>query len=520
MSAISLFRRIAFIVVAISFMVLLPACRPGGEAVSALPNVLFIPVDDLRPLELSCYGNTFSRTPNIERLASRGVVFERCYCQEAICNPSRASLLTGLRPDTLRVWDLKTRFRHTLPDVVTLPQYFKGQGYTTIWIGKTFHNSFPDTVSWTEKPHVDGFPFDPDAVYVNRENLEIQARKIKKMEAEGRKRDQLGHWYVKANATECGDTGEDDDYFDGAQTTLAIEKLRQLKKEGKPFFLSVGYYRPHLPFNAPRKYWDLYNRDSVPLASNPYPPKGSPVFAVHGDAELRSYSDQHDLPWPWEEAPDRERQKEIKHGYYASVSYIDAQVGRLLDELEALGLDGNTILVLGWDHGWKLGEHNSWGKMTNYEVDTRVPLIIAGAGVEAKGSRSRALTEFVDIYPTLCEMAGLPVPGKLHGTSMVPLLEDPSREWKEAAFSQYLYGRFGPSETREKERMGYAMRTDRYRYVEWYEWEGESGTRGAFIASELYDHATDPLENLNLAVDTSNTPLVSGLSERLNSLWR
>ena len=215
------------------------------------PNILFIPIDDLRP-EFGAYRSGTIITPNIDRLAQQGVTFTRAYCQQAVCNPSRASLLTGLRPDTIQVWDLKTNFRQHLPDIVTLPQFFKEHGYTTIGLGKTFHNNIPDTISWTEKPHIDGFPFDPDAVYANEENLLIQNGKIEKMKKEGKSRiDQLGHWYVKANATENADV-EDDFYFDGAQTTLAIEILQELASQKEPFFLSVGYYRPHLPFNAPK----------------------------------------------------------------------------------------------------------------------------------------------------------------------------------------------------------------------------------------------------------------------------
>ena len=483
-----------------------------------MPNILFIPVDDLRP-ELGCYGNEFIKTPNIDILAERGVTFTRTYCQQAVCNPSRASLLTGLRPDAIQVWDLHTLFRNNFPDLVTLPQFFKQNGYTTIGLGKTFHNIFPDTISWTEKPHVDGFPFDPDAVYVNEENLKIQEIKKQNFIAAGKSRiDQLGHWYIKANAVENADVA-DDAYFDGAQTTLALEILQDLKTEGKPFFLSVGYYRPHLPFNAPKKYWDMYQRDEIPLAENQFAPKNSPGYAIFGDAELRSYDDCHDLPFPAEKPWDEERQRELKHGYYASVSYIDAQIGRLINELDRLELAENTIIVLWGDHGWKLGEHNGWGKMTNYEIDTRVPLIVSGAGVKAKGKQSNALTEFLDIYPSLCEMAGFPIPEHLQGTSFVPLLENPDTEWKTAAFSQYLLGRFGPREARKQERMGYAIRTDQYRYVEWYKWNKEEKIKGEYLSNELFDHFVDPQENINIASKSENKKTVKLLSEQLKKSW-
>jgi len=408
----------------VSVSVLAGACVPRGD--STMPNILFIPVDDLRP-DLGCYGSSSQLSPNIDRLAARGVTFTRAYCQQSVCNPSRASLLTGLRPDSIQVWDLRTSFRDVVPDVVTLPQYFKQQGYTTIGLGKTFHNNIPDTLSWTLKPHIDGYPFDPDAVYLNEENLKIQEAKIEQMKARGQNRiDQLGHWYVKANAVEMAEAG-DDAYFDGAQTSLAIDILNDLVEEDKPFFLSVGYYRPHLPFNAPKKYWDLYDRALLPLADNHFPPEGSPDFAVHGDQELRSYDDCHDLPWPWEVPWDEARQRELIHGYHASVSYIDAQIGRLLDELDRLGISENTIVVLWGDHGWKLGEHNGWCKQSNYEIDTRVPMIFSGYGVQARDRKCSALTEFVDIYPTLVDLCNLPVPTqKLEGISFRPILNDPN----------------------------------------------------------------------------------------------
>jgi len=499
----------------LSFLV---SCQTGQDPPSR-PNILFIPVDDLRP-ELGCYGNPVSHSPNINRLAANGLTFTRAYCQQSVCNPSRASLLTGLRPDSIQVWDLYTSFRDNVPDVVTLPQFFKEKGYTTIGLGKTFHNNLPDTLSWTRKPHIEGYPFDPDAVYLNEENLQIQEAKIEEMIAAGRNRiDQLGHWYVKANAVEIAEAG-DDAYFDGAQTSLAISILKELANDPEPFFLSVGYYRPHLPFNAPKKYWDLYDREALPLANNQFAPNESPGYAIHGDQELRSYDDCHDLPWPTEEPGDEDRQRELIHGYYASVSYIDAQIGRLLDELERLGISENTIVVLWGDHGWRLGEHNGWCKMTNYEIDTRVPMIFSGYGVGAKNRKSSALCEFVDIYPSLCEMAGFPVPEHLQGSSLVPLLENPDKAWKKAAFSQFLLGRFGPPETRQHERMGYAIRTDRYRYVEWYSWNKETKSKGKFLDRELFDHESDPEENLNLAEYQAYKQTMEELSKQLKQGWR
>ncbi|MCF6169740.1 MAG: sulfatase [Bacteroidales bacterium] len=511
-------KKFASIVSGLAFSVLL-SC--STETSPPKPNILFIPVDDLRP-DLGCYGDTVVASPNIDKLAEQGIVFTRTYCQQAVCNPSRVSLLTGLRPDTLRVWDLRTQFRHNLPDVVTLPQYFKNNGYYVWGIGKIFHNIFPDTISWTDKPHVDGFPFDPDAVYLTEENLEkVEAKKQVYIEKGISRIDQLGHWYIKTVATEIADV-DDDAYFDGAQTTAALKKMEELSGKNQPFFMAVGYYRPHLPFNAPKKYWDLYERENIPLAQNRFLPENSPAYAINRGRELRGYEDFRDLPQPEQQALAEDRQRLLKHGYYASVSYVDAQIGRLIAGLKKLGLYENTIIVIWGDHGWKLGEHNAWCKQTNYETDTRVPMIFSGAGVSAKSETSGALTEFVDIFPTLCEMAGLDVPGHLQGLSAAPLLENPDKPWKTAAFSQFLQGRFGQMYKgfEGKQFMGYAIRTNRYRYVEWYEWDKETDTKGKLTDRELYDHERDPQENKNIAGLVENAVLVKSLSNQLKKGWR
>ena len=476
------------------------------------PNILFIPVDDLRP-ELGCYGNKIIQTPNIDKLAKNGIIFNRAYCQQAVCNPSRASLLTGLRPDSLKVWDLYTDFRSTTSNIITLPQYFKSQGYSTIGIGKAFHNIFPDSLSWTEEMHVNGFPFDPDAVYADEPNIGIIEKKKQAYIAKGEdRRDQYGIWYIKANATEKGNA-EDDAYYDGAQTTMAIGKLKSLATSESPFFLSVGYYKPHLPFTAPKKYWDLYNEKDMPIASNAYPPINAPSFALSGDVELRNYDDQRDLPVPTEKALSKQRQQQLIHGYYASVSYVDAQIGRLMNALDSLGLMNNTIVVLWGDHGWKLGEHNSWAKQTNYEIDTRVPLIVSGKNIQAKNSTSNALVEFIDIYPSLCELAGIPVPLKLQGKSFYPLTSQPSLQWKNAAYSQFLMGHFMKKDIGVDDKMGYAIRTENFRYVEWYKWNEEK--KGKLLARELYDENLDPNENNNIASEAKHQPLIKKLSAML-----
>ncbi|MDH4044915.1 MAG: sulfatase [Gemmatimonadota bacterium] len=478
------------------------------------PNVLFIAVDDLRP-ELGAYGNPDIKTPAIDRLAESGVTFLQAHVQQAVCNPSRASLLTGLRPDSLRVWTLQTRFRDSVPDVVTLPQHFMLHGYHTAAIGKIYHNIIPDSLSWSEpKLHVAGYPFDPDAVYRDPEYVAIQEARKAQIIAEGRQDrfiDQYGQWYLKATASEMPDV-PDNAYFDGAQTDVAIGKLEEYRNGTQPFFLAVGYYRPHLPFNAPRKYWDLYDPDSIPPAENSFVPDGAPSMAMNTMRELRGYTDFRHVVHPAQGQLSEAEARRLKHGYYAAVSYVDAQIGRLLDALDSLGLTDNTIVVLWGDHGWKLGEHGSWAKMTNYEIDTRAPLIIRAPG-HAGGTQIDRMVEFVDIYPTLTELAGLPLPVHLQGTSAVPLMHDPARAWKPAVFSQFLRegAWIAPDSVVY---MGYAMRTERYRYVAWMDWQTQ-----AYVAYELYDHASDPAENVNLAGRAEYAEVMAELEAQRRAGW-
>jgi arylsulfatase A-like enzyme len=485
--------RISLISVCLMLVVVSIACDSAETA--ARPNIVFIAVDDLRP-ELGCYGADYVVSPNIDRLASQGLVFERAYCQSAVCNPSRASLMTGKRPDSLHVWDLRSDMRTLNPEVVTLGQHLQTYGYHSVGIGKIFHNTLPDPATWSEpKLHIEGYPFDPDAVYRGQEGIRGQEeKKAKIIEAgdEARAIDQFGQWYLKAQATECVDV-PDSAYFDGAQTDVVIDKLVELKELDQPFFFAVGYYRPHLPFNAPKKYWDLYDRENIPLPDNPNLPEEIPEMAINNLRELRGYTDFKDIVHPTEGTLDEDRTRLLRHGYFASVSYVDAQVGKLMRALEDLGLDQNTIVVLWGDHGWKLGEHNSWCKMTNLEIDARVPLILRVPGMSDGGSRTEALVEFVDIYPTLCDLAGIPVPDDLEGRSFGPLVADPTRPWKTAAFTQFLREGIwiAPDGV---EYMGYSVRTDRYRYTEWLNWETKE-----LAATELYDHQRDPLETRNVA---------------------
>ncbi|HCN76172.1 MAG TPA: iduronate sulfatase [Verrucomicrobiales bacterium] len=471
---------------------------PLLSALAERPNVLFIAVDDMR-CDLGCYGVKHVFTPNLDRLAASGVLFSRAYCQQAVCNPSRVSLMTGMRPDSTKVWHLSTEMRSVMPDAVTIPQHFRKHGYYALGFGKIFHNPWPDNVSWDE-PHV--WPEKPSWSKAATGKL---AEFREQMRAEGKPEARIDR--MRAAATEVLDI-PDEEHFDGAIGEQAVAAMRRLAAEKQPFFLAAGFVRPHLPFVVPRKYWDLYDRAKIPLATNDHLPHGAPSMAFGefqgGFYELRDYMDYADARWPREGPLSEAQQRELKHGYYAAVSYIDAQVGRLLDELDRLGLAGNTIVVLWSDHGWKLGEHGGWCKQTNYEIDTRAPLMIRMPGAKANGTKSSALVEFVDVYPTLADLAGLPVPEKLEGTSLKPLLNGTATKVKDAAFSQF------PRREKDGHHMGYAMRTDRYRYIEWLELSSRKIT-----AQELYDHESDPDENQNIATKAEHADLLASLSAQM-----
>ena len=461
-------------------------------------NVLFIAVDDLRP-ELGCYGHPIVQSPNIDALAKRGVLFQRTYCQQAVCGPTRASLLTGKRPDTTKVYDLKTHIRTTMPDVVTLQQHFKNNGYFSEGMGKLFHPGLEDEASYSI-PHryakAEQYALDAN------NQLKQQGGKVTKTDST----EQEAGGRMRGPATECADV-PDNVYEDGKYTEMAIDSLRRLapkalsKKEGErqPFFLGVGFRKPHLPFVAPKKYWDLYDRSKIPL---PYPdkPHNAPDIAFTNWGELRSYSDIPDVG-PCDEAKTRE----LIHGYYACVSYTDAQVGKILAELDRLDLRKDTIVIIWGDHGWKLGEYSQWSKHTNFELDTHVPMILSDPDYP-KGIRVNALTEFVDIYPTLSELCGLPVAKDLEGVSMVPLLTDPKRPWKRAAFSQY---------PRPHNMMGYSIRTDQYRYNEWIDQKTKE-----VKFTELYDLKNDPLCKECIDANPENKELVAKLHDQLKAGWR
>src|SRR5687767_10068839 len=474
-------------------LVILPtsAFSQPADGAKKKTNVLFIAVDDLRP-QLNCYGQSQMKTPNLDALARSGLLFNRAYCQQAVCSPSRTSLLTGRRPDSTKVYDLETHFRDTIPDVVTLPQHFKANGYHTQSFGKIYHGGLDDKVSWSV-PHTPA----PGAAYADRKILaNIQADR-EKAKAEGLKGRALNR-RVKGPPLEIADVSDDSKLPDGATADNAIGVMRDVKD--KPFFLAVGFVKPHLPFVAPKKYFDLYPLESIQLPPDMRRPKDAPDFATTDWGELRAY-DGMPKSGP---VPDQQA-KELIRAYYAATSYMDAQVGRLLAELDKLGLAQNTIVILWGDHGWHLGEQGSWCKHTNFENATRAALMIRAPGHHKQpGAKTDALVEFVDIYPALCELAGLKLPDGLEGQSFVPLLDDPSRTWKRAAFSQY---------PRQKN-MGYSIRTDRHRYTEW------RGPDGAILARELYDHQADPRETVNVAAAPDQAETVAGLSKMLNEGWR
>ena len=423
-------------------------------------NVLFIVVDDLRPL-LGCYGHPEIHTPNIDALAARGTLFNRAYCQNPLCHPSRVSMLTGLRPETTKVLYNSTDFRKKLPDAVTLPQYFKASGYHTQSVGKIGHNTAAqdDAYSWSTPSWIPPWiPFNPELIPSWRA-LDV----------------------------------EDNLLSDGRTAEQAIAVLEELQHT--QFFLAVGFEKPHLPFYVPRKYYELYTQQAFDLPTTSTLPTDAPAVANNNLAGLRIYKDiPNDGPFS------DTKTLELIRAYAASTSYMDAQVGRVLQRLDTLGLSQNTVVVFVGDHGFHLGEHGTWRKNTLFEVALHSPMIISVPGQQP--SRTDALAELVDIYPTLCETCQLSVPSELEGLSLIPVIEQPTRPWKAAAFSRLSRGGTG----------GRSMRTAQYRYTEW----GGNARRGR----ELYDYDADPDETINIANLPENAELVAHLSEQMQAGWQ
>lgn len=458
--------KLEYLLIALGFT----SCQSTQEQAPAKPNVLFIAVDDLRP-ELGCYGQEQIKSPNIDKLAANGLTFVNAYCNVPVCGASRASLLTGIRPTQNRFVGYDTYAQKDAPGAVSLPQHFKNNGYHTISNGKVFHHIDDILDSWSEKPWNPAAESGSYLNYLTERNQQIVDS------TKGR-----AYPYEMAAV-------DDEAYFDGQIAAKTIEDLKRLKDEGKPFFLASGFLKPHLPFNAPKKYWDLYPEKSIHLPDNYYPPKNAPDAAIHNFGELRNY-----YSIPAEGPVSDEMALELIHGYYACVSYVDAQIGKVLDALEELGLAENTVVILWGDHGWQLGEHSIWCKHASFKTSLNTPLIISAPGFQGN-KKTEALVEFIDIFPSLCELAQLENPAQLHGKSFVPLMENLGQQWKEAIYCRYV--------------LGESVKTKDYLYTEWFNKQQES------FASMLFDHQQDPDENVNVAGEASFSGKVAEFQQLL-----
>lgn len=442
-------------------------------------NVLFIAADDLA-CTLGCFGDPMAKTPNLDRLAATGVCFLNAHNQMPLCNPSRASVMTGMRPDKIKVYDLDRHFRDEVPDVVTLSQQFKNRGWYTARVGKIYHYNVPASIG------TDGFDdppswqqtFNPKGRDKTDEPLIFNAEPHRK---------------ISGALSWLAADGTDEEQTDGMVATEAIRLMRENRDE--PFFIAAGFFRPHTPYVAPKKYFDLYPLDEIRL---PYAPEDD-----RDDIPMAAFAHNCPVPHYGLEEPVL---REAIQAYYASVSFVDAQVGRLLDTLDDLGLTDNTLVVFWSDHGYHLGEHNGvWQKRTLFEQSSRAPLLFRAPKTAGNGQPSRRIVEFIDIYPTVMDWAGLPLPKHLDGLSLMPLLREPTKKWNDIAVTQILR----PADERlETQVMGCSIRTARWRYTEWA--DGKSGV-------ELYDHHSDPMEFHNLAVnpDAASSKIIKQLRHEL-----
>jgi len=456
-------------------LLILSTTQAGEGTPQKRPNVLFIAVDDMNN-DLGCYGNTQVKSPAIDKLAAEGVRFDRAYCQFPLCSPSRTSLMTGLRPDTTRTFDLAYHFRTGLPETVTLPQLFMKNDYYVARVGKIYHygnpgdigtNSLDDKTSWQER-------FNP----AGRDKTALEAEVTNYTP----KRGGLGAAMVFA----ADKTGADEDHTDGKVATQTIALLE--KHKDKPFFIACGFYKPHCPWIAPQKYFDLYPLDAIKI----------PDLAADTKAKYPPPALASTQPWP-NHGLTTDQARECKRAYYATISYVDSQIGRVMSALDRLGLRENTIVVFWSDHGYLLGEHGLWQKQSCFEESARVPMIISAPGFKSAGKPSPRTVELIDLYPTLADLAGLAAPKSLEGASLRPLLENPAAEWNRPAYSQVERG-IGP---------GHTVRTEKWRYTEW-----AFGEKGA----ELYNHETDPTELTNLAADPAHAATVAEMKALLKRI--
>jgi len=468
------------------------------------PNILFIAVDDLKPT-LGVYGDEIALTPNLDLLSESATIFLNNHTQQAICGPARASIMTGKRPDYTKVWDLKTKMRDMVPDIVTIPQFFKRNGYKTIGLGKIFDprcvDQFRDAPSWSVPylpEHKMGYPSDYGSPAMGfYQNPEIK-RKISQLRDNAKLKgiNDLGK-YLRSNYKPPFSMSEapDEAYVDGVLAVHANKWLDSLNSNNEPFFLAVGFKRPHLPFSVPKKYWDLYDSSKFKIAEYQKNSKNGPNIAYHSSGELRSYITpeiSYNLSENKRVVLSEEFQRKLIHGYYASTSFIDTQIGKIIKKLKESGLYKNTIIVIWGDHGWHLGDHGLWNKHSNFEQATRSPLIIYDPRINKK-VKIDSPTEFVDVFPTLCQATGFDVPHYLDGTSLVPLINGEKRSIKPFAVSQYT----------NSNKTGYSFRTDNYRYTVWV--EGKKSTDPIYEsdihAEELYDYKSDPNETVNLSYE-------------------
>lgn len=452
-----------------------------GQSEKDQPNVLLILVDDLKPA-LGAYEDKVARTPEIDQLAARGMRFDAAYANQAVCAPSRYNLMLGSRSTSTGIYGFGRDFRNYYPDAVTMPQYFKDHGYHAEAMGKVFHighNTYDDSISWSVDPYHDKV--------IEYNDPESTGGELTREEALfANKGWDFSRDLPRGAAWESPDV-EDDAYADGRVANRAVDRLRSLKKnKEKPFFLAVGFARPHLPFSVPKKYWDRYNRLELPMPEYEEDPVGAPGYATKRDGEIAQYkpvpnSSEHD-PFP------EDLKRDLIHGYYASTSYVDAQIGKVIQELEDLELDENTIIVLWGDHGFHLGELGIWTKHVNYELANRIPLLFVAPGTTSPGTSTGQPAETVDIFPTLVDLAGLPRPEvsqPYDGESLVPVLKDPEVRVRDYAYHSYPRGG----------RIGRAIRTENYRLVQWK----KAGAAVETAEYELYEYSEGPVEKKNIA---------------------